>query len=419
MIPNPSLSTKTETTIKLPLSFILFGLGSFVFSQLVLFLNSEALFHGYFRIPELLMGAHFLLLGWVVMVVMGSMYQLVPVAFLTPIWSEKLGFVQLIITALGVTVFSLLLGFKPNVAVYGATLVVVGILLFLYQMIRTLMKQEQKNTMTLFVVTALFCFFLTILAGFLLAWNMAFGGSFNYSAVFHSHILLGVAGWFSLLIFGFSYKMVPMFSLSHGFSMKYAKFAFISYAMGLFLLIISFWLSNIILTRIGWVLLLIGFTCFSFDMREIIHKRIKKKLDRPFVFSLISIIYGWIIHVIAVVLSLLSITSQTVWSWLIFAYIVSWIIFSILGYLYKIVPFLWWTHKYSGLVGKEKVPLLKNMIDEKLGSLIFILLPISVFGLVTAALFHINFLVLLFQGLMLSLSILYSISIIRVLFQKP
>lgn len=29
------------------------------------------------------------------------------------------------------------------------------------------------------------------------------------------------------------------------------------------------------------------------------------------------------------------------------SYIMLWIAFSIIGYLYKIVPFLWWTHKYS------------------------------------------------------------------------
>ena len=60
-----------------------------------------------------------------------------------------------------------------------------------------------------------------------------------------------------------------------------------------------------------------------------------------------------------------NITNATIWSWIIFLYIVGWIIFSILGYLYKIVPFLWWTHKYSDRIGKEKVPTMGEMINEK------------------------------------------------------
>src|SRR5699024_6788593 len=73
------------------------------------------------------------------------------------------------------------------------------------------------------VLGALICFFLTIAAGFWLMWNIAFASITNHSTVLYSHIVLGVAGWFTLLIFGFSYKLVPMFSLYHSHSMKWTK----------------------------------------------------------------------------------------------------------------------------------------------------------------------------------------------------
>jgi hypothetical protein len=41
------------------------------------------------------------------MVAMGSIYQLVPVAFLTKIWNEKFGFIQFFVTALGIAAFLL------------------------------------------------------------------------------------------------------------------------------------------------------------------------------------------------------------------------------------------------------------------------------------------------------------------------
>ncbi|MNI89130.1 hypothetical protein D3C73_1464950 [compost metagenome] len=39
---------------------------------------------------------------------------------------------------------------------------------------------------------------------------------------------------------------------------------------------------------------------------------------------------------------------------------------TILGYLSKIVPFLWWTHKYGPQAGKPDIPVMSDMIDEKL-----------------------------------------------------
>src|SRR5690625_4486930 len=138
----------TETNIKLPLGFILYALLAFVASQWILFFNSDLLTAGQFRLPDIWMGAHFLLLGYAAMIAMGAMYQLVPVAFLTPIWNQKLGFVQLVITITGITLFSVLLGIYPDYAIYGGVLAILGILLFILQMGKTILKQENKNMMT-------------------------------------------------------------------------------------------------------------------------------------------------------------------------------------------------------------------------------------------------------------------------------
>src|SRR5690606_29135864 len=97
----------------------------------------------------------------------------------------------------------------------------------------------------------------------------------------------------------------------------------------------------------------------------IIKLRLKKKLDRPFIFSLIAIGFGLVVHLAGMILSILP-SYYELFGVLIFLYIILWIACSILGYLYKIIPFLWWTHKYSKLIGKRDVPTLKQMIDEKM-----------------------------------------------------
>jgi len=406
---------KTSTNVMLPMGFIMFALLSFGASQIILLFHTDMLLIGTFRVPSLWMITHFLILGFAVMVVMGAMYQLVPVAFLTPIYSQAFGFIQFVVTIIGFTSFTLLLGLMPDYAIYGAFIAVVGILMFLLQMFLTILQQKEKNIMTAFVLSALVCFFFTIVAGFLLAWNLAYGPIDMHQAIFNSHLVFGIIGWFSLLIFGFSYKLVPMFSLSHGYSQKGAKPAIFTYISGLLLLIVSFWISLSIIQIVGWFLLLIGFSLFVVDIREILQKRLRRRLDKPFSFSILAIFIGFSIHVIAFILAIFQVTNPTIWGWLIFLYIIGWIIFSILGYLYKIVPVLWWTHKYSEKMGKEKVPTLAEMINEKISVILFAFFLIGIIGLIISALLQIVIVIFLFQFILTVTTIAYIISIVKVL----
>src|SRR5690625_1893495 len=288
--------------------------------------------------------------------------------------------------------------------------------MFLLQMYLTIKKQENKNIMTAFVLSALVCFFLTIIAGGILAWNLAFGTIAIHQPIFYSHLAFGITGWFSLLIFAFSYKLVPMFSLSHGFSMKGAKPAFFTYIAGLITLICSFWTEAAFMQTLGWALLLTGFVFFVTDVREILKKRLRRKLDKPFSFAILAIYIGFAIHLLAFITALLGIANSPVWSWLIFLYVFGWIVFSILGYLYKIVPVLWWTHKYSEKMGKEKVPTLAEMINEKISVILFAFFLIGIIGLIISALLQIVIVIFLFQFILTVTTIAYIISIVKVLF---
>ncbi|WP_059170910.1 hypothetical protein [Bacillus sp. FJAT-27445] len=363
-----------ETTIKLPFAFILAGLAALILSQVLLLMHGDLVSEGVFRIPPIWSSAHLLLLGWALMTAMGAMYQLVPVAFLTPIWSEKFGYVQFAATFLGIGIFSVMLYLNPPKAFLPGVLALAGILMFLFQMFMTLKKQAKPNILTLFVGTALICLLATIVLGIMMAWFIKTGDGANfYKPVFNSHLLLGTAGWFTLLIFGFSYKMVPMFSLSHGYEMKTAKIVYAIYSLGLAVLLVSFWLGNGLATSVGLVMLALGFTLFGWHIKHIISKRIKKKLDKPFVFALCGIAFGAAIH-LAVLAAWISGDFSSWIGPLLYLYIFLWIALSILGYLYKIVPFLWWTHKYSGEIGKKAVPSLKDMVSDKSAVPFFLML---------------------------------------------
>lgn len=385
----------SETNIKLPFSFIFFSLLALLFSQVILVINGQLMAGGAFRIPAIWSSAHLLILGWALMTAMGAMYQLVPVAFLTKIWNEKFGFIQFFITAIGISSFAGMLYFAPQKAFIPGILTLIGILMFLFQMFMTLKKQAKPTILTALVGTALISLLITISMGISLIYFLKSGaGAEIYQSVFKTHLLMGITGWFTLLIFGFSYKMVPMFSLSHGFPMVQSRFVFGFYLTGLIGSFLAFLTGSDWLLKIGFFFLFLGFSTFSWHVRIIIKKRLKKKLDKPFSFALAAIGFGNILHFIAFALLWTNLFSELIGP-LIYAYLLLWIVLSILGYLYKIVPFLWWTHKYSTQIGKQTVPSLKEMMNEKVVVPLFGLFILSV--------------LIVFAALSLKLAVLFNI----------
>lgn len=404
-----------ETNIKLPFSFILFSIIAIIVSQFLLLFNGEALINGSFRIPAIWSASHLFILGWALMIAMGSMYQLVPVAFLTPIWNEKFGFIQFAVTSIGIVWFAVTLYIMPSKALIPGILMLLGILMFLVQMGMTLRKQSKPTILTLFVGSALLCLLLTIVIGITLVISMRTGfASHYYSILFHSHLLFGIAGWFTLLIFGFSYKMAPMFALAHGYTMKLAKYVYGVYISGLLTVWMSFIFDSSWLLKGGFLLLLLGFSCFLTHIYLIIQKRVKKTLDLPFRFALLAIIFGAVIHLLAF-LTVISERFSTYAAPLIIAYLMLWIAFSIMGYLYKIVPFLWWTHKYSQVIGKKDVPALKDMINEKLASPIFMSFILGIALVSTGIALNGQILFYIGQSLVTIASLIFGIAIILVM----
>jgi hypothetical protein len=343
------------------------------------------------------------------------MYQLIPVAFLTPIWNEKFGFIQFFVTAIGIGTFSWMLYVSPQKALIPGILMLLGILMFLFQMLMTLRKQAKPNILTAFVGSALVCLFITIFLGITLISSLQTGFAAEYyQAIFKSHLLMGVTGWFTLLIFGLSYKMVPMFSLSHGFPMVQARYVYGLYISGLVITIISFFNGNQYLLKAGFFLLLAGFSVFSWHISIIIKKRLKKKLDHSFTFALVAIGLGNIIH-LAAFLALWSEQNSSLMGPLVYLYLLLWIVLSIMGYLYKIVPFLWWTYKYSKEIGKKSVPSLKDMMNEKIVVPLFSLFVIAVFAVFFSIVFETILIFNIGQFVLSLVFILIAISILKVI----
>jgi hypothetical protein len=178
-----------------------------------------------------------------------------------------------------------------------------------------------------------------------------------------AHIYLLIGGYVFITIMAFSYILIPMFGLAHGFSTKPLKLAIFLQTVGVILVFISSLIDLDVMSKLGYVLSLFSVISYFYLIYTVNQKRARKQNDMyiisllvSFIFFAIGLVFG-IFHVISAndVYAVLS-------GWLIF---VGFFGFMISGHLYKIVPFLVWYERFSPLVGKQKVPMLADMVPER------------------------------------------------------
>jgi hypothetical protein len=217
--------------------------------------------------------------------------------------------------------------------------------------------------------------------GFLLGFNLSIpfmkGNHLHYLSL---HAALGFGGWFAMIIMGVSYKLLPMFTLSYTYKTwpGWAAFSFVN--LGILGIIVEFLTNRPFYST---VFILIGLIMFSYQVILIMKGRMRKALDIGLRHALLSYVYIPVAAILGVVISLSNIAPDIRQRIILiygFTVLFGCITLLIIGMMYKIVPFLVWFHKYSDKVGKEKVPLLKDMFSEKIGSIQFWLINIGVPG---------------------------------------
>ncbi len=368
-----SLATAQAPSLTLPLPYIVASLVSFAALGTLAVVAADSLARSYFT-PAVLALTHVATLGWGTMIVMGAMYQLVPVVLGVPIrheWAGKIGFWVFAWGAL--VLIASFWAWRMWELALGGVLLLAGVGLFLFNMARTLAAVRQWNITGRFLVVALAYFTLTAGLGVLLALDKQFhflGGVEMFNLAGHAH--LGIVGWFTLIIMGVSYKLVPMFSLSHATGENLARIILVAVGLGLAGLSLSL-VSDAdratVLTFGGTAAL--GAYLFAYDTRRILSRRLRKPLGLTLSYYVLAVGYLVVGTTFGLTLGLglwegrLSQNAQA----MIYAYLGlgGWVSLTIMGMLHKIVPFLVWFNRYSTKAGREPVPLLKDMLDERFG----------------------------------------------------
>ncbi|MEI2724333.1 MAG: cbb3-type cytochrome c oxidase subunit I [Verrucomicrobiota bacterium] len=378
--------------LKLPLAFMLTGLMALTTGS-VWMMCRPSMLAAYHYNQYVIALTHLFVLGWICSIVMGAMYQLVPVALETKLYSEKLAHWQFALHFVGFIgmVWMFRTWNLKQVGHFGS-LLTVGVGLFVFNIARTLRRVPKWNVTATAVTAALCWISLTILAGLSIATGKCVAESFDGSeanvgvvigalrplaglvsrfdpiSAMHMHAHLGGIGFFTMLIVGVSYKLIPMFTLSEVQSQRRAGLSVALLNIGLAgsfvtILLSSPWKLAFSLVTISALFI------YSWELCAILRARKRRPLDWGVRYFLTAVALLIPLSLAAIALSWPGLQANPFLGQLENLYgfvgLLGVVTLAIIGMLYKIIPFLVWFGVYSKHIGRAQVPALADMYSPR------------------------------------------------------
>jgi hypothetical protein len=377
-------------SVRMPLAFMLVGVMALL-AGMIWIVAQPTVLSLYHYHQSVIAVTHLVVLGCCCSIAMGAMYQLVPVALETRLFSERLARWHLLLHGIGFLgmVWMFRVWDLKQVGHFASALAL-GVGLFVFNLGRTLLRVPKWSVTATAVTAALVWLSSTILLGLAIAAGkctyesttglVAAGGvrqlvdglrsvagyigRFDQFGAMHAHAHLGTVGFFLLLIVGVSYRLIPMFTLSAVQSPRRAAASVALLNVGLLGAFLT------ILLRSPWKLafaaIIIGaFVIYGVELVAMLRARKRGPLDWGLRMFLTAVGLLIPVCVLALVLSWPGLP-LTAWTGQLenlygFLGLVGVVVFAIYGMLYKIVPFLVWFGVYSPHIGRGQVPALGDL----------------------------------------------------------
>ena len=306
---------------------------------------------------------HLFLLGFIMMTIFGAMAQLVPVVLEVGHFGVELFYA--IWPLLGIGTMLMVAGFLnyPALLPYGGVVVLIAMMIFVMEIFLTIKKVKKFNlVMSSIFISNSFLFF-GIIFGLVMALGYAGTIDVDINALLKSHVFLVIGGYIIITLMGLSVVLLPMFGLSHGFSMKPLEVSMSMMSVAVAFVVSSSLIDYAPLEYLGYALAIISLFIYFYLIQTIYKTRARKEID---IYAM-SLIFSYFSMLVSLVLSILYLAvgyEPLLLSsgWLMFFGFFG---FAITGHVYKIVPFLVWFEKFAPLVGKQKVPMLADMVPPK------------------------------------------------------
>jgi len=390
---------------------------------LVLF--SYQSFIGHYFHPKLLAITHITTLGWISMVIIGSLYQLAPVISNSKLFSLKLAQVSYFLILIG-TIMLAYCFWQFNVGYLmqaASSLLFIGISLFALNIFLTTNKADEKNIESDFLVSSVIWFWMTVFLGVLLAFNFRYAflpKEHLYFLKIHAHI--GLVGWFICLIIGIASKLLPMFLISGKLNKKRLNYAYYLLNVGLLGFIIdSIFFNGINRSFIYVIPIVISLVLFLMYIKEAYQNRLKKNLDIGLKHTFISFILIIIPVSIWVILKTI-ITDEKIKNQLsialTFSILFGFISLLILGQTFKNLAFISWLKNYQNYSGNAQAPLPKDIYSESIANIQLYAFLAGFLTALTGIIVSCENLILIGAICLIVAAVLYNINVFKIVFHK-
>ncbi|HET6726133.1 MAG TPA: hypothetical protein VFH85_09025 [Gammaproteobacteria bacterium] len=335
--------------------------------------------------PGTLVTVHLLTIGWLLLLMLGALFQFVPVMTSKMLPSQNAALATLAAIELGLA--GMICGFVAlsqgltglaHCLPVGGALVIVGVLIAIVDIAVPLLQARPLPLPGRMVLTALAFLVATIALGLLMSVALTIPLLARHFAPLVGgvgyHALAGLGGWFTIGAIGVSYKLLSMFMLAPEDRGRIGEWVYdlvtAGFAVALAGGLTSLWYPGPALDALeaaGYALAVSGIALYLFDIVRLYRtrKRVAIELHNK------AAIGAFAMLAIATSLAIVVVATGTLARYLpvlVFLVLFGWLSGLGVTQLYKIVPFLTWIGRFGQSLGRGPVPRVQDLVAERRGA---------------------------------------------------
>ncbi len=338
-----------------------------VLAAVALMTGAEAGLHSQWT-PSLLAATHFITLGFMSTVMLGALFQLLPVisGFQIP-YTPYVATVVHLALLIGVPFLSLGFLFEQyELFWFAVPILLAGFVIFLSAFGKLLVARVSGGDSIFTVRFAALSLLITIILGVCrAAAYLGYPILSNIPNLTYVHLSWGLVGWVLLLVMGVSYQVIPMFHVTPGFPSRITRMLPVVIFIVLLLLTVN---NSGITQAILLVVLFLSVNVYACSTLLLLTKRKRKIKDITVSFWRVAMVSLIVASLLLLCRYFLPLVIELSFNWQIMHMIVGiTIVFGfacsvIIGMLQKIVPFLLYMHMQLQCKGDIKhLKVLPNM----------------------------------------------------------
>ncbi|MCA9667188.1 MAG: hypothetical protein KC503_16430 [Myxococcales bacterium] len=318
--------------------------------------------------PQALLATHLGTLGFAGSVMLGALYQMLPVVASSPVPAPRLSHVVNAALLAGTAALAWGLARHERAALLvGGALLALAFVLFVVPIAWALWRAPARTATVIGMRISLMGLAVVVTLGILMTLGRAgVGTSFGARSLFYLHVTFGGALWIGGLIAAVSWQVLPMFYLCEEASTAtrvttLAGLVLSGIALGALLLanVATAWVYAVAAAPAMLAVWLVH----PLSSLRALRRRRRRRADESLRFWMLGLCCGPLCLVAAVASA---ISEDPRWPVLLgFTALWGWAGLIMHGMLTRIVPFLVWFHRYASLVGKQPVPAMKQLLPAR------------------------------------------------------